>query len=108
MKTTKTTKEEDENENDKEEERVSRIRFELYWWIQEEHCGGPLQKSLHAEIEKRLKESEALSTRVMKNISEKQRIIQEQAKLIKEEEKDSSTDAPSAKDKAIIAAAEKL
>ena len=38
----------------------------------------------HAEIEKRLKESEALSTRVMKNLSEKQRIIQEQAKLIKE------------------------
>ena len=40
MKTTKTTKKEDENENDKEEERVSRIRFELCWWIQEEHCVG--------------------------------------------------------------------
>ena len=37
-----------------------------------------------AEIEKRLKESEALSTRAMKNLSEKQKIIQEQAKLIKE------------------------
>ena len=40
MKTVKTTKEEDENENNKEEERVSQIRFELCWWIQEEHCGG--------------------------------------------------------------------
>ena len=38
----------------------------------------------HAEIEKRLKESEALSTRAMKNLSEKQRIIQEQANLIME------------------------
>ena len=38
----------------------------------------------HAEIEKRLKESEALSTQEMKKLSEKQRIIQEQAKLIKE------------------------
>ena len=38
-----------------------------------------------ADIEKRLKESEALSTQAMKNLSEKQRIIQYQAKLIKEE-----------------------
>ena len=37
----------------------------------------------HAKIEKRIKESEALSTREMKKLSEKQRIIQEQAKLIK-------------------------
>ena len=84
MKTTKTTKKEDENENDKEEERVSRIRFELCRWIQEEHCGGPLQKNLHAEIEKKLKESEAQSTRAMNKLSEKQRIIQEQANLKKE------------------------
>ena len=62
----------------------------------------------HAEIEKRLKESEALSTRAMKNLSEKQRIIKEKAQLTKEKEKESSTDAPSAKDKAILAAAEKL
>ena len=41
----------------------------------------------HVEIKKRLKESEALSTRAMKNLSEKQRIIQEQAKLIKEKRK---------------------
>ena len=44
----------------------------------------------------------------MKKLSEKQRIIQEQAKLTKENEKEISTDAPSAKDKAILAAAEKL
>ena len=62
----------------------------------------------HAEIEKRLKESEALSTRAMKKLGEKQRIIQEQEKLIKGKEKDSITDATSAKDKSILAAAEKL
>ena len=44
----------------------------------------------------------------MKNLSEKQRIIQEQAKLTKENEKESSTDAPSAKDNAILAAAENI
>ena len=37
----------------------------------------------HAEIEKRLKESEALSTQEMKKLSEKQRIIQDKAKLVK-------------------------
>ena len=37
---------------------------------------------------KRLKDNEALSTRAMKKLSEKQKIIQEQAKLIKEKEKD--------------------
>ena len=35
----------------------------------------------HAEIEKRLKESEALSTQAIKNISDKHRIVQYQAKL---------------------------
>ena len=40
----------------------------------------------HVEIEKRLKEFEALSTRAMKKLSEKQIIIQEQAKLIKKKE----------------------
>ena len=44
----------------------------------------------------------------MKKLSENKRIIQEQAKLIKEKEKESSTDAPNAKDKAIIASAEKI
>ena len=37
----------------------------------------------HAEIEKKLKESEALSTRAMKKLSKKQRIIQDQANLMK-------------------------
>ena len=41
----------------------------------------------------------------MKNLSEKQRTIQKQAKLIKEKEKERSTDETSAKDKAILAAA---
>ena len=40
-----------------------------------------------------IKEFEALSTRAMKKLIEKQRIIQEQEKLIKEKEKESSTDA---------------
>ena len=44
----------------------------------------------------------------MKKLSEKQRIIQEQAKLTKENEKESGTDAPSTKGKAIIAAAENI
>ena len=47
----------------------------------------------HAEIEKRLQESEALSTRAMKRLSEKQIMIQEQAKFIKEIEKEIRTDA---------------
>ena len=38
----------------------------------------------HAEIEKRLKESEALSTQAMIKLSEKQSIIHEQSKLLKE------------------------
>ena len=58
-----------------------------------------------AEIKKKLKESEALSNLAMKNLSEKQRIIQEQEKLIKEKEKESSTDTSSAKYKAILTAA---
>ena len=62
----------------------------------------------HAEIEKRLKESEALSIRAIKKLSEKQRIFQEQAKLTQENEKEISTDKTSAKDKAILADAEKL
>ena len=78
MKTTKTTKNEDENENDEEEERVRRIRFELCWWIQEENCA---------------------SSRAMKKLSEKQKIIQEQAQLIKEKEKESSAEGQNAKDK---------
>ena len=56
----------------------------------------------HADITKRLEDSEATSTRAVKVLSEKQKIIQEQGNLIKEKEKESSTDGPSAKDKEIL------
>ena len=48
------------------------------------------KKGDYSDLAKRFKDNEALSTRAMKNLSEKQRIIQEQAKLIKEKEKDST------------------
>ena len=38
----------------------------------------------HVEMEKRLDESEATSTRAAKKLSEKQKIVQEQGNLIKE------------------------
>ena len=41
----------------------------------------------HAEIAKRLEESEATSTRALKKISENHKIIKEQGNLIKEKEK---------------------
>ena len=41
-------------------------------------------------MEKSLKDNEALSTRAMKKLSENQKIIQGQAKLIKEKEKDNT------------------
>ena len=44
----------------------------------------------------------------MKKLSEKHWIIQEQEKLVKEKEKESRTDAPSANDKAVLAAEEKF
>ena len=37
----------------------------------------------YSDLEKRIKDNEALSTRAMKKLSEKQKIIQEQAKLTK-------------------------
>ena len=40
----------------------------------------------HAEMEKRIEESEATSTRAVKNLSEKQKTIQEEGNLIKEKE----------------------
>ena len=39
-----------------------------------------------------LEDTEALSTRTMKNFSDKQRLIQDQAKLIEEKEKEGSSD----------------
>ena len=41
----------------------------------------------HAEIAKRLEESGLLSTRAIKNLSEKQKLIQEQSRVIEEKEK---------------------
>ena len=55
---------------------------------------------------KRLKESEATSTRAAKKLSEKQKIIQEQGNL--KIKKESSTDGSSAKDEEILAAQENL
>ena len=49
-----------------------------------------------------------LSTRSMKNLSEKQKLIQEHSRVIVEKEKESSTDGSSAKDKEILSAQEKL
>ena len=43
----------------------------------------------HAEIEIRLEESGVLSTRAMKNLSEKHKLFQEQSRVIAEKEKES-------------------
>ena len=56
----------------------------------------------------RLEESEALSTKAMNELSEKEKIIQEQAKQIEEKDQEGSSDALIYKDKEIIAAAVKL
>ena len=48
------------------------------------------KKRAYSYLAKRLKDNEALSTRAMKNLSEKQKVIQEQAKLIKEKEREST------------------
>ena len=57
------------------------------------------KKGAYSDLAKRLKDNEALSTSEMKKLSEKHKIIQEQAKLIKEKEKDSTE---------LLAAAQKL
>ena len=62
----------------------------------------------HAEMEKKAEKSEATSTIPVKKLSEKQKIIQEQGNLLKEKEKEISTDGPSAKDKEILSAKKKL
>ena len=48
---------------------------------------------------KNLEENKAASSRATKKLSKKQKIIQEQVKLIKEKEKESSTEGRNAKDK---------
>ena len=57
---------------------------------------------------KRTEIAEALSTRNVNELSEKAKMIQQQAKLIEEKEKEGSSDALHAKDKEIMAAAENL
>ena len=57
------------------------------------------KKRAYSDLSKKLKDNEVLSTRAMKYLSGKQKIIQEQAKLIKEKEKDSTK---------LLAAAENL
>ena len=57
---------------------------------------------------KRLEIADALSTRTVNELSEKEKMIQEQVKLIEEKEKEGSSDALRAKDEDIMAAAEKL
>ena len=58
----------------------------------------------------RLDDTEVLSTQAANDLSEKEKIIQEQAKLIeeKEKEKEGSSDALISKDKEILAAEENL
>ena len=48
---------------------------------------------------KKLKGNKAASSRAMKKLSKKQKIVQEQAKLIKEREKQISAEGRNAKDK---------
>ena len=107
----KTTKKEDENENYKEEERVSRIRFELCWWIQEEHCGGlfcniegKCQRDFQAEVSAdewhRVHESYELKWDGNRDADEYRK------KAAKERR--GNPDALIAKDNEILAASEKL
>ena len=111
MKTTKTTKKEDENKNDKEEERVSRIRFELCWWIQEENCGGlfrnaegKCQRDFQAEVNAdechRVHESYELKWAGERDAGEYSK------KAAKERR--GNPDALISKDKEILAASEKI
>ena len=57
---------------------------------------------------KRLDDTEALSNQASNDLSEKEKINQEQEKLIEEKEKEGSSDALISKDKEILAAEEKL
>ena len=57
---------------------------------------------------KSLEIAEALSTRTVNELSEKEKMIQEQAKLIEEKEKEGSSDALRAKYNEIVTASENL
>ena len=104
-------KKEDEKENDKEEERVSQIRFELCWLIQEEHCGGSFsnaegkcQRDFRAEVNAyechRVHESYELKWAGERDADEYRKKV--------ENERRDNTDALIAKDKEILAASENL
>ena len=56
----------------------------------------------------RLEEYQALSTKAMNELSEKEKGIQEQAKQIGEKQQEGSSDAPISKDQELIAAAETI
>ena len=62
----------------------------------------------HDVMAKRLEIAETLSTRTVNELSEKEKMIQEQAKLIEKKEKEGSSDSLLAKDKEIMGSAEKL
>ena len=66
------------------------------------------KEQAHDVMAKRLEMAEALSTRTVNELSEKEKMIHEQAKLTEEQEKEGSSDALRAKDKEIMVAAEKL
>ena len=53
-------------------------------------------------MSKRLEIAEALSTRTVNELSEKEKMIQEKSKMIEEKEKEGSSDALYAKDKEIM------
>ena len=57
---------------------------------------------------KRLEIAEALSTRTVNELIEKEKMIKDQAKLIEEKEKEGSSDALRDKYKEIMVSAEKL
>ena len=60
----------------------------------------------YADMAKRLDDTEALSTQAVNDLSEKEKIIQEQANLIEENENEGSSDALISKDKEMLAAEE--
>ena len=55
------------------------------------------KKGAYSDLAKRLKNNEALSTRAMKKLSEKQKLIQEQSRVIVEKEKESKEDMEAVK-----------